>query len=117
MGVELDELNQPSMLHRQLHQCLEASSTRHLSNEETSTGNAYGQRPRDLSRINAVILITTLSGITFVGSMSGGLLTVGLPTIAADLDLPDNLLPCLGRPQSTLLQMDVVFYSQAQLWT
>ena len=45
-----------------------------------------------LSRTRAVILITTLTGITFVGSMSGGLLTIGLPWIAADLSLPDNLL-------------------------
>lgn len=45
-----------------------------------------------LSRARAVILITTLTGITFVGSMSSGLLTIGLPWIAADLSLPDNLL-------------------------
>lgn len=92
VGVELDELNQSSMLGRQLHESLEASLVRRSSDEEPSTENAYRDQPRDLSRSNAVILITTLSGITFVGSMSGGLLTVGLPTIAADLDLPDNLL-------------------------
>jgi lipid-binding SYLF domain-containing protein len=45
-----------------------------------------------LSRARAVILITALTGITFVGSMSGGLLTIGLPGIAADLKLPENLL-------------------------
>lgn len=45
-----------------------------------------------LSRLRAITLIATLTGITFVGSMSGGLLTIGLPWIAADLNLPDNLL-------------------------
>jgi hypothetical protein len=45
-----------------------------------------------LSPTRAVILITALTGITFVGSMSGGLLTIGLPEIAADLKLPENLL-------------------------
>ncbi|KAJ6021458.1 hypothetical protein N7540_006962 [Penicillium herquei] len=46
----------------------------------------------DLSRVRAFILVATLTGITFVGSMSGGLLTVCLPGIAKDLNLPDNLL-------------------------
>ncbi|KAJ5263921.1 major facilitator superfamily domain-containing protein [Penicillium angulare] len=47
---------------------------------------------QELSRTRAIILTTTLTGITFVGSMSSGLLTVCLPGIAADLNLPDNLL-------------------------
>lgn len=51
-----------------------------------------GLQRESLSRGSAVILITTLTGITFVGSMSTGLLTIGLPWIAADLDLPNNLL-------------------------
>ncbi|KAJ5919435.1 hypothetical protein N7466_010378 [Penicillium verhagenii] len=50
-----------------------------------------------LSRARAVILVITLTGITFVGSMSGGLLTVCLPGIAADLNLPDNLLLCVAE--------------------
>lgn len=45
-----------------------------------------------LSRSRAVLLITTLTGVTFIGSMSSGLLTICLPGIAADLELPDNLL-------------------------
>lgn len=48
--------------------------------------------PLDLSRARAVILMITLTGLTFIGSMSGGLLTVCLPGMAADLNLPDNLL-------------------------
>jgi hypothetical protein len=80
------------MLGTQLHDSLEASSARRSSGQVPSIENDDDDRFKDLSRGNAAILITTLSGITFVGSMSGGLLTVGLPTIATDLDLPGNLL-------------------------
>ncbi|KAJ5540468.1 hypothetical protein N7494_005544 [Penicillium frequentans] len=48
--------------------------------------------PLELSRARAVILMITLTGLTFIGSMSAGLLTVCLPGMAADLNLPDNLL-------------------------
>lgn len=39
-----------------------------------------------------VLLIATLTGITFASSISTGLLTIGLPRIAIDLQLADNLL-------------------------
>jgi hypothetical protein len=45
-----------------------------------------------LSRGQTVLLITTLAGITFASSMSTGLFTIGLPVIAVDLALADNLL-------------------------
>lgn len=80
---DLDDSNQSS---------LETSLTHQLSDEQPSLEDVYVTRPVNLSRSSAVILITTLSGIPFVGSMSGGLLTVGLPTIAKDLNLPNNLL-------------------------
>lgn len=63
-----------------------------LSQGRMLAGSAFEVQAVVLSRTRAVILIATLSGITFVGSMSGGLLTIGLPWIAADLNLPDNLL-------------------------
>lgn len=63
-----------------------------LSQAHPPAGTAFEVQDVVLSRTRAVILIATLSGITFVGSMSGGLLTIGLPWIAADLNLPDNLL-------------------------
>lgn len=91
-GLDLDDSTQLSMLHSQLHQSLETSVTDQLSNGQPSPEDAYETQRVNLSRSSAVILITTLSGITFVGSMSGGLLTVGLPTIAKDLNLPNNLL-------------------------
>lgn len=63
-----------------------------LSQGPLPDGGTHEVRDVVLSRTRAVILIATLTGITFVGSMSGGLLTIGLPWIAADLDLPENLL-------------------------
>ncbi|KAJ5747005.1 uncharacterized protein N7511_008701 [Penicillium nucicola] len=92
MSVELDALDQPFTLHAQLHDSLGASLTPRSSDADPSNEEAHDDHASDLSRSNAVILIITLSGITFVGSMSSGLLTVGLPTIAADLSLPENLL-------------------------
>lgn len=70
----------------------ESPSQSSLSREYGSTENVTDDQRTNLSRIRAVILITTLTGITFVGSMSTGLLTIGLPSIAADLGLPENLL-------------------------
>lgn len=46
----------------------------------------------ELSKWQTFLLITTLSGITFASSMSTGLITIGLPVIAADLSLVENLL-------------------------
>lgn len=63
-----------------------------ISQRQMPADSAYEAQDAVLSRTRAVILIATLTGITFVGSMSGGLLTIGLPWIAADLNLPDNLL-------------------------
>lgn len=48
--------------------------------------------PRFLSRSRTVLVIATLTGVTFANSMSTGLLTVGLPRIAADLSLSEDLL-------------------------
>lgn len=50
------------------------------------------QPAQTLARSRAVIIIASLTGITFASSMSTGLLTVGLPVIADDLNLPENLL-------------------------
>lgn len=80
------------MLHSQLHESLTVSPMHKSPDEQHYLEDLNESRSVDLSRASAVILITTLSGINFVGSMSGGLLTVGLPTIAKDLDLANNLL-------------------------
>ena len=46
----------------------------------------------ELSKGRAVTIIATLTGTTVVSSFSTGLLTVGLPKMALDLNLPPNLL-------------------------
>lgn len=46
----------------------------------------------ELSIVRTVLIITTLAGLAFANSMSIGLITIGLPVIAADLDLALNLL-------------------------
>lgn len=46
----------------------------------------------ELSIWRTVLVITTLAGLAFANSMSIGLVTIGLPVIAADLDLAQNLL-------------------------
>ena len=51
-----------------------------------------GVIPDPLSKIRTVALIGILTGVTIVSSFSTGLLTVGLPRMAPDLDMPSNLL-------------------------
>jgi hypothetical protein len=46
----------------------------------------------ELSILRTILIITTLAGLAFANSMSIGLITIGLPVIAADLDLALNLL-------------------------
>ena len=47
---------------------------------------------KQLSKGRTVTIIGTLTGITTVSSFSTGLLTVGLPRMAQDLNLASNLL-------------------------
>ena len=55
-------------------------------------GQASAPENAELSLVRAVIVIGTLTGITVASSMGSGLLTVGLPRMAKDLDLPNHLL-------------------------
>lgn len=43
------------------------------------------------SRLQNVILVVLMSGITFTGSLINGLVTVGLPAITTDLKIPPSL--------------------------
>ena len=47
---------------------------------------------KELSKAHSTGIITNLSGITVVSSLSTGLLTVGLPRMAKDVNLAPNLL-------------------------
>ncbi|KAI9797223.1 MAG: hypothetical protein M1835_001579 [Candelina submexicana] len=46
----------------------------------------------DVSRTRMVVVIATVAGMTLVNSLLTGLLTVGLPAIALDVGLEENLL-------------------------
>ena len=45
-----------------------------------------------MSRARAIVIIATVTGVSFLSCQESGLLTVGLPRIAADLHIPNNLL-------------------------
>lgn len=45
-----------------------------------------------LSRTKSVVVVVTVSSMIFVGSLLTGVLTVGLPRIARDIHLQENLL-------------------------
>ena len=46
----------------------------------------------ELSKTRTAVIIATLTGTTIVSSFSNGLLTVGLPRMAKDVNLAANLL-------------------------
>lgn len=46
----------------------------------------------ELSKTRAASIIITLTGTTLMSSFSTGLMTVGLPRMAKDVNLPANLL-------------------------
>ncbi|KAJ5241459.1 uncharacterized protein N7469_003050 [Penicillium citrinum] len=93
MPMEVDDSQQASPSQLSLQNSRRESRPHSLLAHDDSSGDGPNATQFiQLSRARAITLIATLTGITFVGSMSGGLLTVGLPEIAADLKLPDNLL-------------------------
>lgn len=48
--------------------------------------------PVELSKVRSAVIIATLTGTTVVSSFSNGLLTIVLPRMARDVNLPVNLL-------------------------
>ena len=46
----------------------------------------------ELSRLRTVVIIFSLTAVTFTSSMSTGLVTIGIPQIASDLHLADHLI-------------------------
>jgi hypothetical protein len=92
-GSEIDDSNSIPLTQSPSKSSRPGSRPQSLLHPGQTLGHAlYEAQDVGLSRARAITLIATLTGITFVGSMSGGLLTIGLPWIAADLKLPDNLL-------------------------
>lgn len=63
-------------------------------NDEFSVVNSRrpGNQAHIQSSAKAAWVITILTGVTFVGCISTGLVTIALPAIARDLDIPPHLL-------------------------
>ena len=67
-----------------------------LKNTKSVSGG-LSQMPVDveggsLERGSIVLIIIVLTGVSFLGSLSNGFLTVGLPRIASDLSLSEHLI-------------------------
>jgi hypothetical protein len=74
----------------ELHENFRGSGTR-LSDEHALTRiNDTG--PQSPSRAKSALLILAVSSMIFIGSLLTGILTVGLPRIARDIELQENLL-------------------------
>lgn len=80
ISVELETLDE--------HQSTRIATSQARSEDQSPPGVA----PKYLPNNVAIAVITQLAGINLLTSFAGGLITVGLPTIAADLQLPQNLL-------------------------
>ena len=52
--------------------------------------NPHGQH--DFSRSRAAAVIVTVAGVNFLNTLGSGILTVALPQMAKDLDLPREIL-------------------------
>jgi len=67
--------------------------------------------PRPPSRTKSTLLILAVSSMIFIGSLLSGILTVGLPRIARDIALQENLLLWYVRadlPAPTTANQDVL---------
>ncbi|RYO90849.1 hypothetical protein DL763_005175 [Monosporascus cannonballus] len=57
---------------------------------ESVVATAHGRYR--MSRLQASLVVTTLTGVSFLNTMGSGILTVALPTIVRDVDLDGTLL-------------------------
>lgn len=74
----------------ELHENFRGSGIR-LSDEHTLT-RISNNGPQSPSRAKSALLILAVSSMIFIGSLLTGILTVGLPRIARDIKLQENLL-------------------------
>ena len=63
-----------------------------LSEVETLNDSTKETRTTTLSGFESPALIGVVSGVVIVGSMSNGIITIAIPTMAEDLALRDSLL-------------------------
>src|SRR5436190_21382708 len=71
--------------------------SQHQGSEEQRLTEAITYPP--LSRWKTFTIISTVTGITILNSMQNGIVTVGLPTIGRDLDIPQSLILWSFHPQ------------------
>ena len=64
---------------------------------QSPEGASHGDPPHPTTR-RIVVVIVTLTAITATSSMSTGLVTIGIPRIAHDLQLPESLILWLACP-------------------
>jgi hypothetical protein len=74
----------------ELHESFRGSGIR-LSDERGLT-RSNDNGPQSPSRAKSALLILAVSSMIFIGSLLTGILTVGLPRIARDIELQQNLL-------------------------
>src|SRR5947209_2542529 len=74
----------------ELHENFRGSGIR-LSNKHTLT-RIGDNGPQSPSRAKSALLILAISSIIFIGSLLPDILPVGLPRIARDVELQENLL-------------------------
>ena len=74
----------------ELHENFRGSGIR-LSDEHALT-LVSDNSPQSPSRAKSALLILAVSSMIFIGSLLTGILTVGLPRIARDIELQENLL-------------------------
>jgi hypothetical protein len=60
--------------------------------QQTNNDALPSQQVSKLSKTRSAAIIITISSISFLNTPGSGLLTVALPQIAKDLDLPRELL-------------------------
>ncbi len=76
--------------------CLVKPEVLNAEAQETGSLNAEveekGQASDGTFHVPSPCIVALLSGIMFVGSMSNGIVFIGIPIIASDLGLPENLL-------------------------
>jgi hypothetical protein len=74
----------------ELHENFRGSGIR-LSDEHALT-HVDDNGPQSPSKAKSALLILAVSSMIFTGSLLTGILTVGLPRIARDIELQENLL-------------------------
>lgn len=85
-AVELSETSPPTLS----SETATSKSTEH--DNPVSPAVHDGDRFEDISALQATVISVAVAGITFVSSMTTGLLATGLPSMASSIDLPNALV-------------------------